>query len=119
MERIEDLPEDVQPIARAALELRTRNERVKAYLEKQGVDMETVNARLEHFGMMLVNAGIITSGQLWAINLDWEEMLNKQLMQARDKVETAIIRMQQERARGASPRLVTPPKPGKLIVPGQ
>lgn len=122
MKEFDELDPEERDIALKAQELREVNSKMAGALEQVGVTFEVGPARLEHFMAKMVDAGLLTDGQMWAIHLDWEEGLNTQLKKAHATVRDRILAeeaMQQRKASTKPTRLVTPRKPGKLIVPGK
>jgi hypothetical protein len=111
----EELSPDVQNIVRRTHELRIENSETLARIEQKHASPEIAVARLEHFFEMLVDAGVITTEQMWAEHLSWEEHLRNQLLKLEDKIDQLIEQarsqqIQQQLAAGLSPS-------GSLIVP--
>lgn len=114
MSFLKDLPDDVKPIAGRCVGLREANSQLVQRLETQGLNIEHVSARLEHFMQALVEAGILPLKTLWEINLGWETNFNIQLKKAQQQ----LLNMQAEQREKVAKTLTLPQKP-RLIVPGQ
>jgi hypothetical protein len=111
MKRLDDLDPEVRSIAKRAQKLRESNSGRIGRLESMGVGIEVVNARLEHFMNKLIDAGVLTDDQVWAINLEWEESLAEQILGMEKKVE-AVAKKQREMVRQ---QIATPQK--GIILP--
>ncbi len=120
----ESLPEEVRPIAKKTIAVRTRNASIIEQLESIGISFEVGGAKIDYFMHGLVDAGVLTEGQHWAIQLNWEEELQDQLERAVRSVKEQQARYKQEQANAAkqapSSPLVLPPGADpnrKLFVP--
>lgn len=113
MKAIGELPEDVQPIAIKAQKLREQNSARIGRLESMGFGVEVNNARLEHFMDKLVDAGVLSDEQLWAICLDWEEGLETQII----GMENSIRERAMENAKQLRRQKLAGPGAGGLLLP--
>lgn len=113
MRPIEDLPDDVQAIARKSQKLRDENSARISRLESMGVGVEVNNARIEHFMDKLVDAGVLTDEQLWAMCLDWEDNLSTQIA----NMENAIRERALENAKAMRKSRLAAPTAGGLLLP--
>ena len=105
---LEELSEEAQKLAVKALRLKQTNAELASDIERFGGGVEVSMAALEHFQQSLVNLGVITPEQLWALKLDWELNLKEQLVAIRN-------RLQAERQQA---QISTPQRP-RLIIPGR
>lgn len=121
MSLIKDLPEELKPIAGECIGLRQANALMIDRLERNGVNIETTDARLEHFTQALVEAGVLTLETLWQINLGWEKNLNAQLHKAQEQTAAMMDRQRQaaEQQRAAVEKTLAVPQGPRLIVPGR
>jgi hypothetical protein len=112
---IEDLPEEIAALAKRCEAIRQNNAHNVTQMERIGVVFDLAITRVEHLMGSLVDLGIITDEQYWALNLEWEESLQRQLKNADSKIREQLAN-RQNAARQEAAKLVTPEK--KLYVPG-
>lgn len=119
MKPIEDLDPDVQELVTKTNDLREANGKLLGGLERFGMQFDYAHARSEYFFQGLVDAGILSDEQFWAITLSWEEHFNKQLKDAAARVRERLIAEDEAARRAANKgaKLITPRAPGKLIIP--
>lgn len=108
---LEDLPEEVQPIARFALQMREKNAQTIGQIEAMGGGVDIATARLEHVLFSLVELGVIDNMQLWQMQADWEKALRMNLKRIKEQL-AGMRQAAEEAARAARFEK-------KLIIPGR
>lgn len=103
IEFFNSLDEEEKKIARNCLYLRRQNATITADIEKMGGELDVSTARLEHFMTFLVEAGVISPGDLWRAQYSWEQTRRSQISLIRDRLKDV------HEAKRPKSQLVLPP----------
>lgn len=104
----DSLTEPQQKTFREIAALRERNVDRINKIEANGFSVDIWTARLEHFMMSMLWAGIITIDQLLAIQKDWELSLRQQSRTMLARVEETVAAERQAGVRAPQKKLWTP-----------
>lgn len=87
---IAGLTGELRDVADKTNELHADSAVVIAQLESVGISMDVTEPEIIYFQRSLVELGILTEEQFWKIRFDWEDHLNKELHEAKLKVEKRV-----------------------------